>query len=70
MVSSGLKYYFVFHQITENSSYIRIIKRVYQLMNQLKNLEIEVSYEKCYIYINSMHLGIATNIVRIYSTFN
>ena len=22
------------------------------------------------IYINSMHLGIATNIVRIYSTFN
>ena len=51
MVSSGLKYYFVFPQITENSSYIRIIKRVYQLMNQLKNLEIGVSYEKCNIYI-------------------
>ena len=51
MVSSRLKYYFVFHQITENSSYIRIIKRVYQLMNQLKNLEIGVSYEKCNIYI-------------------
>lgn len=28
-----------FSQITENSSYIRIIKRVYQSMNQLKNLE-------------------------------
>lgn len=39
MVSSGLKYYFVFHQIIETSSYIRIIKRVYQLMNQLKNKE-------------------------------
>ena len=42
MVSSGLKYYFVFHQITENSSYIRIIKRVYQLMNcqcQQQNVE-------------------------------
>ena len=67
MVSSRLKYYFEFHQITENSSYIRIIKRVYQLMNQLKNLEIGVSYEKCNIYINSMYLGIATNILRIYS---
>ena len=51
MVSSRLKYYFEFHQIIENSSYIRIIKRVYQLMNQLKNLEIGVSYEKCNIYI-------------------
>lgn len=28
-----------FSQITENSSYIRIIKRVYQSMNQLKNLD-------------------------------
>ena len=47
MVSSGFEILFCispnhrikFSQITENPSYIRIIKRVYQLMNQLKNLE-------------------------------